>query len=136
MSKPPITVSSLDLDRLQVLLEDAAGAAFPGRTQLQAELDRADICEPADAPEHVVTMNSTVTFSIQETGKDFTLALVYPRDAGSTPNAISILAPVGSALLGLAVGSELAWPAPGGGNMRACATEVVFQPERSGELHR
>ena len=82
MSKPPITVSSLDLERLETLLETPAGASFPGRAQLQAELDRAEIVEPADMPPHVVTMHSTVKFSIHETGKDFCLTLVYPRDAG------------------------------------------------------
>ena len=50
MSKPPITVSSLDLERLETLLETPAGASFPGRAQLQAELDRAEIVEPADMP--------------------------------------------------------------------------------------
>jgi regulator of nucleoside diphosphate kinase len=127
MSKPPITVSSLDLERLETLLESADGASFPGRPQLQAELD---------LPPNVVSMNSTVKFSIQETGKEFCLTLVYPRDAGSTPNAISIFAPVGSALLGLSVGTELAWPVPGGGSMTVRVAEVVYQPERAGELHR
>lgn len=136
MSQPPITVSSLDLERLQQLLDGAAGAVFPGRVQLQAELDRAEICEPNEVPEHVVTMNSTVKFSILETDKEFTLTLVYPRDAGSTPNAISIFAPVGSALLGMSVGNELAWPVPGGSNMTVRVAEIVFQPERAGELHR
>lgn len=136
MSTPPITVSSLDLERLQDLLDGPAGVAFPGRAQLQAELDRADSCDPADMPAQVVTMNSTVKFSIQETGKEFTLTLVYPRDAGTTANAISIFAPVGSALLGLSVGNELAWPVPGGANMTVRVAEVVFQPERAGELHR
>ncbi len=136
MSTPPITVSSLDLERLQVLLDGPAGVAFPGRSQLQGELDRAESCDPAAMPKQVVTMNSTVKFSIQETGKEFTLTLVYPRDAGSTENAISIFAPVGSALLGLAVGDELAWPVPGGSHMTVRVAEVVYQPERAGELHR
>lgn len=136
MLKPPITVSSLDLERLEALLEATADSSFPGRTQLQAELDRAEIAEPGQMRPEVVTMNSTVKFSIQETGKDFCLTLVYPRDAGSTENAISIFAPVGSALLGLSVGDELEWPVPGGGTMTVRVAEVVFQPERSGELHR
>ena len=111
MSKPPITVSSLDLERLETLLETPAGASFPGRAQLQAELDRAEIVEPADMPPHVVTMHST-------------------------ENAISIFAPVGSALLGLSVGDELAWPVPGGGSMTVRVAQVTYQPERAGDLHR
>ncbi len=136
MSKPPVIVSSLDLERLETLLETPAGASFPGRAQLQAELDRAEIMEPDAVPPHVVTMNSTVKFSIQETGKDFCLTLVYPRDAGNTPEGISIFAPVGSALLGLSVGDELAWPVPGGGSMTVRVAEVTYQPERAGEMHR
>lgn len=136
MPKPPITVSSLDLERLESLLSGPSGANFPGRSQLQAELDRAEIVEPKDMPPQVVTMNSTVKFSIQETSKDFCLTLVYPREAGSTPNAISIFAPVGSALLGLSVGDELDWPVPGGGIMTVRVAEVDYQPERAGELHR
>ena len=53
-----------------------------------------------------------------------------------TENAISVFAPVGSALLGLAVGDELAWPMPGGSTMTVRVASVVFQPERAGELHR
>ena len=87
-------------------------------------------------PPHVVTMHSTVKFSIHETGKDFCLTLVYPRDAGNTENAISIFAPVGSALLGLSVGDELAWPVPGGGSMTVRVAQVTYQPERAGDLHR
>lgn len=136
MSKPSITVSSLDLERLQNLLDGPAGVAFAGREQLQAELDRAESCDPSAMPAQVVTMNSTVKFSMQETGKELTLTLVYPRDASSTANAISIFAPVGSALLGLSAGDERAWPVPGGQNMTVRVAEVVFQPERAGELHR
>ena len=81
-------------------------------------------------------MNSTVKFLIVETGKEFCLTLVYPRDMDGSADKISILAPVGSALLGLAVGDELAWPGPGGKAMTVQVKEIVYQPESSGELHR
>ena len=54
---------------------------------------------------------------------------------GST-DRISIFAPVGSALLGLSVGDSLAWPGPGGKTMTVHVTEIIYQPERAGELHR
>ena len=69
-------------------------------------------------------------------GKEFCLTLVYPRDMDGSADKISILAPVGSALLGLAVGDELAWPGPGGKAMTVQVKEIVYQPESSGELHR
>ena len=135
-TKPPITLSSLDVDRIEALLAALPSSAFPGKDGLQAEIDRADIVAPEEMPPSVVTMNSTVQFSIVETGKEFVLSLVYPRDMDGSADKISILAPVGSALLGLSIGDELAWPSVGGKNMTVHVTGIVYQPERAGELHR
>ena len=136
MSKPPITLSSQDLDRIEALLAALPSSALAGKAELQAELDRAEVLPPEEMPSTVVTMNSTVKFTIKETGKEFCLTLVYPRDMDGSADLISIFAPVGSALLGLAIGDELAWPGPGGKPMTVRVTEVVYQPERAGELHR
>ena len=112
--QPPITLSSLDLDRIEALIAAVPASAFPGKADLQAELDRADVLAPEEIPPTVVTMNSTVKFTMLESGKDFCLTLVYPRDMDGSADRVSIFAPVGSALLGLSVGDELAWPGPGG----------------------
>ena len=135
-SKPQITLSSLDLERIEALLAALPASVFPGKAELQAELDRADVVEPQDIPPTVVTMNSTVRFAIAETGKEFCLSLVYPRDMDCSADRLSILAPVGAALLGLSVGDELTWPGPGGKTMTVRVQEVVYQPERAGDLHR
>jgi len=136
MSKrPKIILTSHDLDRLDALLESLPAAAFPGRTELRAELDRAEVVEPQDVPSDVVTMNSKVRF-ILESGEKFCLTLVYPKDMDGSPERISILAPVGSALLGLSAGEQIEWPKPGGGMMKVHLVEVVYQPERTGEFHR
>lgn len=87
-------------------------------------------------PPDGVTMNSTVEFSIRETGKTFCLSLVYPRDIDGSADRVSIFAPVGSALLGLSVGDELSWPGPGGQPMTVQVQQIVYQPERAGDLHR
>lgn len=134
--KPNITLSSLDLDRIEALLAVVPAGAFPGKAELQAELDRADVVAPEQIPPDVVTMNSTVNFVITETGKDFRLTLVYPRDMDGSADRVSIFAPVGCALLGLSVGDELAWPGVGGKPMTVRVKEVVYQPESAGELHR
>ena len=134
--KPQIILSSLDLDRIEALLAAIPASAFPGKADLQAELDRADVLAPEEMPPTVVTMNSTVQFTIVETGKSFCLTLVYPRDMDGSADRVSIFAPVGSALLGLSVGDELAWPGPGGKAMTVRVKEVVYQPEAAGELHR
>lgn len=108
--KPQIVLSSLDLDRIEALLAAMPASVFPGKADLQAELDRADVVAPEEIPPNVVTMNSTVEFSIVETSKSFCLTLVYPRDLDGSADKLSILAPVGSALLGLSVGMN--WPGP------------------------
>ncbi|MPN49164.1 Regulator of nucleoside diphosphate kinase [bioreactor metagenome] len=87
-------------------------------------------------PPTVVTMNSTVQFTIAESGKQFVLSLVYPRDMDGSADKISIFAPVGSALLGLSIGDELAWPGPGGKPMTVRVKQIMYQPEAAGELHR
>ncbi len=77
-----------------------------------------------------------VLLDIVEIGKAFCLTLVYPRDLDGNADKLSILAPVGSALLGLAVRDALAWPGPGGKAMTVQVKHIVYQPESAGELHR
>lgn len=134
--RPPITISTLDAARLERMLATLDSSRFPDREDLQAELDRANIVEPEKVPSDVVTMNSTVTFRMESTGKEFSLTLVYPTDAKDSAGQISILAPVGSALLGLREGDEIAWPGPGGASLRVRILKVVYQPERAGHLQR
>lgn len=135
-NRPKIVISSLDADRLEALLESLPGGSFPGKAALEAELTRADIVEPDEIPSTTVTMNSRVRFRVMSSSEEFTLTLVYPRDMDGSSDRISILAPVGSALLGLSQGDEIEWPKPGGGNLQVRIEEIVYQPERAGELHR
>jgi regulator of nucleoside diphosphate kinase len=135
-TSPKIIISSLDADRLEELLESLPDGSFPGKAELEAELARAEIVEPKNMPSSVVTMNSTVKFQVESSKEEFTMTLVYPKDMDSTSGKISILAPVGSALLGLSAGDAIEWPKPGGGVLRVRIVEVVYQPERAGEYHR
>ena len=134
-TKPAITVSTLDLERIEALLERMPGD-FPGRATLQAELDRADVLEPAEMPADVVTMNSTVRFTMLETGKSSTLTLVYPKDMDGSADKVSIVAPVGIALLGLRVGDALPIPSATGQTITVRVDAIDYQPESSGALHR
>src|SRR5690606_2867155 len=109
-AKPRIIVSSLDAERLEDLIDSLHGTAIPGKDQLAAELERADVVDPKDVPPTVVTMNSTVRFKVENSGEEFQLTLVYPKDVDSSGGSISVLAPVGSALLGLSQGEEIEWP--------------------------
>lgn len=134
--KPNIVISSVDAERLEALLRSLPANAFPGREDLEAELARAEIVDPRQIPPTVVTMNSTVRFSIESSANEFHLTLVYPKDADASGGTISILAPVGSALLGLSKGDEIEWPRPGGGMLRVRIEDVTYQPERAGEYNR
>jgi len=134
--QPNIVITELDLERLEKLIESLPKGSFPGKEALEAELLRADVVDSHDIPDTVVTMNSTVRFVVNESKEEFSLTLVYPKDADNSGDKISILAPVGSALLGLNQGDEIQWPKPGGGMMTVRIEEVMYQPERAGEYHR
>ncbi|WP_267220981.1 nucleoside diphosphate kinase regulator [Dyella silvae] len=134
-TKPPIVLSRLDLDRIDALLERMPPTQAAQYEALRAELDRADVVEPSAIPADVVTMNSVVTFKDEDSSDELTISLVYPAGAGA-PGTVSILAPVGSALLGLRVGQQIEWPTPDGRKRTLQVLEIEYQPEASGDLHR
>ena len=137
MSKQPqIVISSPDLDRLERLLDSVSPLHAPGLDALRRELDRAEVVEPHEIPPNVITMNSTVRFVDEVSGREFELTLVYPDDAHLTHGTVSVLAPVGSALLGLRIGDAIDWPAPSGTTLRLRVTAIAYQPEAAGDFHR
>ncbi|WP_028317891.1 nucleoside diphosphate kinase regulator [Desulfobulbus elongatus] len=133
--RPKIIISSLDAERLGALLGALPAHSFPCSEDLEDELYRAEIREPKDMPPNVVTMNSTVRFKIAPSEEEFCLRLVYPQNMDANGGTISVLAPVGSALLGLAQGDEIEWPKPGGGVLKVRIVDITYQPERSGDYH-
>jgi len=133
-SQPAIIVSSLDMDRIEALIEKMSRIT-PEVEQLENELDRATIVVPEAMPANVVSMNSTVRFKFVGDNKVFEKTLVYPHDLKSEEQ-VSIFAPVGSALLGLAVGQSLNWPMPNSQSRTVEILEVLYQPERAGDYLR
>jgi regulator of nucleoside diphosphate kinase len=133
-STPSLTITRLDLQRLEHLL-DSLDDFGPGAVALQAELDRADVVGHDEVPAGVVTMNSRVHCREESSGKDYHLTLVYPQDAGGD-GKVSILAPVGSALLGLSVGQHIDWTAPSGKVLKLTLLAVEYQPQAAGEYSR
>lgn len=131
--QPPIIVSSKDLERLEHMLEISRVRNLPGIDALYEELARATVVAPDKIPPGVVTMNSTVRCIDDSTGKTFELTLVYPPQADAENGKVSILAPVGSALLGLSPGQTIEWPAPNGRKLKVRVLEVVYQPEAAGD---
>lgn len=132
---PPITVSSLDLDRIEALLSMPRWQAHPTARALEAELSRASVLAPQNMPPDVVTMNSTVTCVEELSGKQHTLTLCYPDAVDGGEGKVSVLAPVGAALLGLSVGQSIDWQGPDGRALRLRVAAVRFQPEASGQYH-
>jgi regulator of nucleoside diphosphate kinase len=124
IATPPLIVSTSDYARLEALLASDAGAASPIAAQLEQELLRAELREPAEVPADVVTMNSEVVCADESAGTERRLRLVYPRDADAASGRISVLAPVGAALLGLSVGQSIDWPLPGGRRTRLRVTST------------
>jgi regulator of nucleoside diphosphate kinase len=103
--QPTIYLTQTDLDRLFDLLEAYSDGAGGRRfEQLESELVRAVVVESDQIPSDVVTMNSRVFFENETTGERLEVPLVYPREADIDAGKISILVPVGAALLGLRVG--------------------------------
>lgn len=128
MDQPSITVTENDYDHIDELLTKV-GDTVPGILELRTELTRADVVPREQLPPNVVTMNSTVVFENIDSGKNFELVLVYPKDIDGSAGRVSILAPVGSALLGLTVDQTIQWQLPGGGVLKLKVLEVRNQPE-------
>lgn len=129
---PPITITRLDLQRLEKLL-DSLEDYGPGAEALERELGRAEVVGHDAVPPGVVTMNSTARCREESSGQEYRLTLVYPHEAGGE-GCVSVLAPVGCALLGLSVGQTIDWSVPGGRNLRLTLLGVDYQPEAAGEL--
>lgn len=132
MMKPHITVSEQDLEQLESLLDTLPVSAGRSRAALLEELDRAEIVDLRNIPRSVVTMNSTVRFEIDSPSEEFCLTLTYPDKTGDTPGAISVLTPIGTALLGMSVGSEIEWPRPDGKLVKVRILSVARQPGHAG----
>lgn len=115
-----IIVTEPDFALLRVLHEYA---------HLVSELDRADVVDPRDFPPDVVTTNSRVVFEDVTTGQATEVTIVFPQDADIARGKVSVLAPVGTALLGLAEGDAIVWPFPDGSSRCLRVVAVTFQPE-------
>jgi regulator of nucleoside diphosphate kinase len=127
-----IIVTDADLDRLRPLLEHANTTAAD---LLDSELINATIIDQFHVPDDVVTMNSEVVYEDLDSSVRRTVRIVYPSDADSKRGWVSVLAPIGSALLGLRVGQETEWAVPAG-KKRVRVVELTYQPEAAGDFHR
>ena len=133
-----IVVTEFDQSRLRNLVEGVRHWNARDRTHvddLEAELDRADVVLPVDVPFDVVTMNSEVAVRDMDSNEEMTFAVVFPSDADVNRRRISILAPIGTAVLGSRVGDTIDWRVPGR-SRRLKIERVLFQPEAAGQFDR
>ncbi|MGO1693801.1 MAG: nucleoside diphosphate kinase regulator [Marinobacter sp.] len=122
---PAILVAEEDFNRLSTLIEKQGDSDIADG--LDDELSRATLVPLAEMPAHVVTMNSSVRFQNSDSGQEHELTLVYPHEVGTGDGKISILAPAGSALLGLSVGESIEWPIRGRANIHLKIINVTRQ---------
>jgi regulator of nucleoside diphosphate kinase len=99
---------------------------------LRDEIEKAKVLEGRKFPQNVITMNSKALISIN--GNEEEVTLVYPQDADLIENKISILSPIGTAILGYSEGDTIQWSVPSG-MTEIHIKEVLYQPEASGDLH-
>ncbi len=131
-----IYITDNDMKRLKTFIMDAIEKNPPARKELEHledELNRAEICEQKDIPKDVITMNSKVHLRDLNSNEDLFYTLVYPAHANVELGRISILAPIGTAMIGYRVGDTIEWPVPGGVR-RLEVKDVLYQPEASGDF--
>ncbi len=124
---PPIVISTAEHERLAAIAEPAARREIEAAERLLAELDRADVVADDAVPGDVVRMGSTVTFRMNGSageGASQTVTLVYPPDADIDAMRVSVLTPVGAALIGMKRGETIDWTDPVGRH-RALTVEKV-----------
>ena len=130
-----IHITKSDYERLSALIEttrERNGVDIEYLNKLEAELDRAEIIDPKDIPENVITMRSKVRLKDLVTGQANTYSLVFPTEADSNEGKISILAPIGTAILGYRLGDTIEWSVPSG-LRRIKVAEILYQPEAAGD---
>ena len=137
--KGKIYITEFDLKRLKELIKVAE--EFGDKRvvryleELDEELDRAEAMKPQEIPDDVITMNSTFRLRDIDTHQEAVYTLVFPGDADSARGKVSILAPIGTAVLGYKIGDMIEWEVPAG-RKRFKVEQIVYQPEAAGDYHR
>ena len=123
---PEIFVSRVDFERLSNLV---SGLRSGMAEALEGELARATVVASLETPNMVVSMNSVINFKDLESGKESTITLVYPEHADFAAGKVSILAPVGVALIGLQMNEIIEWPMPNGNVRKLQVTSITSKAE-------
>lgn len=136
MSERKIFITEYDLKRLHDLLADSMSTEYRNSAylkQLDEELKRGQVVAPTEVPADVITMNSRALLLDLESNEEMEYTLVFPQDADPSAGKISILAPIGTAMLGYREGETFAWQVPDG-LRKIKVIKIIFQPEASGNF--
>lgn len=132
MNEDAIFISEKDLIRIKHVLSFQRSKEYEN---LEIELDRAKIVSDNEIPEDLVTMNSKIRFLNIQENKEMIITIVYPSDANFAEGKVSVLASLGSAMIGLRVNQEINWLFPDGKTKTLKILQVLYQPEANGHWH-
>ncbi|TGL40362.1 nucleoside diphosphate kinase regulator [Leptospira perdikensis] len=135
-TKNKICLTHYDYERLKSMIQE-----YTKRNKMDAnvkdllgEMERAQKVDSQKIPSNFVTMNSVIEIKNLEELEFQEFRLVFPEDANTNENKISILAPMGTAILGYKIGDVIQWKVPGGENQFQI-TNIKYQPEANGDFH-
>lgn len=137
MADRTIHITKFDMDRLTELIDGLRLSPKANQSNLdllEKELYRAVLVDPPNIPRDVITMNSKVIITDTESGEKTTYTLVFPSAANISENKLSIMAPLGMALLGYRTGDIIEWPVPSGVR-KLKVDQIIYQPEAAGDYH-
>lgn len=126
---PQLIVCERDAIRLGRIVQIGLNGRFTEEAELlEAELARAQMVADDDVPSDVVTLDAAVVVDDIEAGTQRSFTLVAPEDANASAGRVSVLAPMGAAVIGLRCGAEIAWPLPNGRKTRLRVASVTQAP--------
>lgn len=137
MTDKCIYVTENDMRKLRALVKSLKESLKKDEKYVQlleAELNRAKVVKPAEIPSDVITMHSEVHLRDMNTKEETTYRIVYPYQADADKGYVSILAPIGTALLGYSEGDIIEWKVPAG-IAKWKVIKVIYQPEAAGDFH-
>ncbi len=117
MSQPLIYITKTDEEKLRDLISKSQYSEYRGSPYLKmlaGELDKAQVVDSREIPPDVITLNSTVQLIDLESNDEMIYTLVFPEEANVSEGKISVLAPIGTGMLGYRVGDTFEWDTPGG----------------------
>ena len=135
MNQPSIFITTKDAEKLRKLIREAFHSDYRGSDYLKKlaeEMEKAAVVNPDQIPADVITLNTTARLVDQATNEEMVYTLVFPEDADVSQGKISVLAPIGTAMLGYKTGDLFEWDTPGG-ERTLRVKEILYQPEASGD---